>query len=154
MRNKGFFAFTICVLLILIIIELTVIKIDYYNKETNLAKELIEIKDLSYTRSEFEYNIKNAIKIHLDNSILTTQEQPILKDSIDYLVKQILNDYGFSYILISGLLITIFSCGINTCAYYKYSIILPISKDITKNNKTIKLKLPINYSIENTVVIP
>jgi len=154
MKNKGFFAFIVCALLILITIEIIVIKIDYKNKETTLQKELIEIKDLTYMRSEFEYNIQNSIKNHLDNLSKITQEQPVLKESTDNLVKQILNDYSFVYNLNSGLLITIFSCGINNCIYYKYSILLPISKTITKENKTIELRLPINYSIENTVIIP
>jgi hypothetical protein len=154
MKNKGFFAFIVCALLILITIQIIFIKINYYNKETNLEKELIEIKNLSYTRSEFEYNIQNAIKLNLDNLSLITQEQPILKESTDNLVKQILNDYGFYYTLNSGLLITIFSCGINNCLYYKYSILLPISKELSKENKTIELRLPINFSIENTVILP
>ncbi len=154
MKNKGFFAFIICALLILLTIELVAIKINFNKQQLITDKELIEIKDLSYMRTEFEYNVKNAIKIHLDNAVQITQEQPVLKTSVDELVKSILNDYNFNSTLNSGLLITIFSCGINNCIYYKYSILLPITKEITKNNKIIEFKLPINYSVENTVVIP
>lgn len=154
MKSKGFFATVIIALLIFLTLELLLIQINYNNKIFLTEKELIEIKNLTYTRSEFEYNLSNAIKNQLDNELLITQEQPILKTNTDNLVKQILLDYAFSETLSSGLLLTVFPCGELNCAYYRYSILLPIMKQITLNNKTIDIGIPIDYSIENTVVIP
>ena len=153
-KSKGFFATVIIALLIILTLELLLIQINYKNKVFQTEKELIEIKNLTYTRSEFEYNISNAIKTQLDNELLITQEQPILKTNTDNLVKQILLDYSLSSTLSSGLLLNIFPCGELNCAYYRYSILLPIIKQTSLNNNTIDIGIPMDYSIENTVVIP
>jgi hypothetical protein len=154
MKSKGFFTTIIIALLILLTLELLLIQINYKNNIYHSEKELIEIKNLTYARSEFEYNLSNAIKNQLDNELLITQEQPILKTNTDNLVKQILLDYDILGTLSSGLLLNVFPCGELNCAYYRYSVLLPIMKEISLNNKTIDIGIPLDYSVDNTVVIP
>jgi len=153
-KSKGFFATIVVALLIFLSLELLLIQINYKNKILQTEKELIEIKNLTYTRSEFEYNFYNNIKNQLDNELLITQEQPVLKTNADLLAEQILSDYNINSTLSSGLLLNVFPCGELNCAYYRYSILYPIMKTISINNNSLDFGLPIDYTIENTVVIP
>lgn len=154
MINKGFFSIVIIALLLILAISIigSIIKINIENNKT--TKELIEIKDLVYFRTEFEYNLKNIIKTNLDNEILITQNQTILKTNTDLLVKQLLQEYNIPSALVSNLLVNVFECGLVNCAHYRYSILYPISKTISKADKEITLKIPIDYTIENTLVVP
>ena len=153
MNNKAFFSIVIIALLLFLALGIiaNIIQINIENNKTQ--KELIEIKELTYKRSEFEYNLKNTIKTNLDNEILVTQNQTQLKTSTDYLVIQYLQDYNKPFALVSNLLINVYECGLENCVYYNYSILYPISKIYSENNKNIEFRIPIDYSIENTLVI-
>lgn len=153
MNNKAFFSIVIIALLLFLALGIiaNIIQINIENNKTQ--KELIEIKELTYKRSEFEYNLKNTIKTNLDNEILVTQNQTQLKTSTDYLVIQYLQDYNMPFALVSNLLINVYECGLENCVYYNYSILYPISKIYSENNKNIEFRIPIDYSIENTLVI-
>jgi hypothetical protein len=154
MKSKGFFATVVIALLIFLSLDLLIININYKNTIYKTQTELIEIKNLQYTRTEFEYNFYNNVKNQLDKDLLITQEQPILKANVDYLAKEILLDYNINAILSTGLLLNIFPCAEFNCAYYRYSILLPVMKTITNNNNSLDFGLPLDYTIENTVVIP
>jgi len=153
MNSKGYFTTIVVVLLIILLLGTISSRIVEKINTNKTNNELIQIKDLTYSRTEFEYNVKNAIKIQLDNEIQETQEQPILKSDTDILLGKILLDYNISLIFISGLLVQIFDCGDLVCAYYKYSILYDIKKDFSKNKKTIEYKIPIDYFIENARVV-
>jgi len=153
MTNKGFILAMIFALILTLIISILGIKINYLNKTNQLKKDLIEIKEINYFRTEFEYNLRNAIKTNLDNEIKITQDKLILKKSTDDLVIEILDYYNIPKNISTNLLIKIFECGVVNCAFYKYSFLEENIIEKSKNELNIKIGIPLGYNIENVLVI-
>ncbi len=155
MNSKGFITTTIITIILLFVLAIFSLNISKYLEENKLINEIITSKDLVYDRTNFEYNFYNNLKQYLDLKVKTNQNIEELKPNIDLYTNNILNDFNFPLILSTetNLLVEIIPCGELDCIYYKYSIINKKSKTIIKNNKSISIEIPKNFSIENVVII-
>jgi len=153
MRNKGFFATTIIALLLFIIISLLAIRIEQKNYINETVEDYTSTLNLVYERTNFEYNLKNALKTKLDNEIKINQNENIVKPIVNNFLQTMLLDYNISNTFSSILAIYQTNCGILDCAYYEYTITTPIEKEVQYKNKKINVAIPQNYSMKGRVII-
>ncbi|PIU22069.1 MAG: hypothetical protein COT14_03675 [Candidatus Diapherotrites archaeon CG08_land_8_20_14_0_20_30_16] len=152
MKNKGFFATVIVALLIFIALSLLAVKIEQKNYTYKIVEDYISTLNLVYERTNFEYNVKNALKLQLNGAIKITSNETIVKPFVDILLKSILENKNMPNTFVSMLKIHSQSCKPAMCTLYNYSILTPIEKEIQYKNKKITVKIPANYRIQGIVI--